>query len=164
MLPTQIAMVQSDLIASRLPTVYFIHVENFNACYVGQTRMGLGPIGRLQQHLSQGPSNTFRQRICRIFDYEEVELQGITFVAVPLVKDKRFNTSKSEYRLAVEYLVQQGVLNILGSSVASPRLISRVTSSAYALQPFIIKEADRVINQLQSPLEEVLKTYQKSIM
>lgn len=159
MIPSQVALVQSDLIALRLPSIYFIHVENFNACYVGQTRMGLGPMGRLQQHLSQGPSNTFRQRICRIFDYEEVELRGITFIAVPLVNDTRFATSKSEYRLATEYLVQQRVLSILGSRPASPRLISRVTSSAYSVQPFIIREADRIVEQLREHLEKILQSY-----
>jgi len=159
MIPTQVAMVQSDLIALRLPSIYFIHVQNFSACYVGQTRMGLGPMGRLQQHLSQGQSNTFRQRICRVFGYEEVDLRGITFIAIPLVDDPRFMTSKSEYRLAVEYLVQQKVLSILGSRTTSPRLISRVTSSAYGMQPFIIKEANRIIDQFREHLEEILLSY-----
>jgi hypothetical protein len=112
--------------------IYLIFAPSVNIAYVGQTRSAFGPIGRLAQHISNTDSNTFIQRVTTILKLDKAELNNIYFFAAALPAEKKFSESPSEFREAVEGLVQSLLLNLIAKKNPKAILISRVRLNAYS--------------------------------
>ena len=112
--------------------VYLIFAPSLSIAYVGQTRSAFGPIGRLAQHISNTDSNTFLQRVKTIFKLDQTEVEDIYFFAASLPNEKKFSESPSEFREAVEGLVQSILLNLIAEKNPKAVLISRVRLNPYS--------------------------------
>ena len=104
-----------------------------------------GALGRLSQHLSEDYNcNTFRQRIEIIYKRNNHICENIHFLSTPLLPLKVFSTSASDYREAVEYIVQDKLINFLVNQELQYHCVSRVRPSGYGEEKFIKEEAERV--------------------
>jgi len=112
--------------------IYLIFTPLARIAYVGQTRNAYGPIGRLAQHISDTESNTFLQRFAAILKLDKAEVKGIFFFAASLPLEKRFTDGPSEYREAVEAVVQSCLLNLIFEKKIRATLVSRVRLNAYS--------------------------------
>ncbi len=128
-------------ICLRAPFLYVGFIPSFRCLYLGETRSYLGALGRISQHLSETSANTFKQRICQLYKYDSVQVENVRFLVIPFSNEKRYWTDAAEYRIAVEYLVQLNILNILGENDTGLTLISRVVANGYTRQASVVKEA-----------------------
>jgi hypothetical protein len=147
--------VSSDLAARRVPFIYAGFAGSCRALYLGETRSSTGVLGRISQHISETPSNTFRQRICAILRCDEVVLDDVHFVAVPLSSYKGFWLDSPEYRRAVEYLVQLQLLNMIADAKVRVTLMSRVNGNGYTTQKNVQNEAKQVAERLFAELTKI---------
>jgi len=146
--------ISSDEAAKKTPFIYSGYVPSLRVLYIGETRASMGALGRIAQHVSYCSSNTFRQRICQILRYEEVSLKDMVFLAVPLSQYRSFWLDTSEYRVAVEYLVQNKILSHIATSQMKITLISRVSANGYCQTAFVKEEAKVVANRISVWLDK----------
>ena len=100
-----------------------------------------GALQRLSQHLSEGSSNTFRQRVASLNDLEDAPFGRVHFAAHPL--DAPRYASRS-YREAVEVGVQRALLSAMGRGPVRAGVVSRVQSNGYASLPPVRADADAI--------------------
>ena len=112
--------------------VYLIFSQFPKAFYIGQTRGGLGALGRLSQHLSQTDSNTFLKRVAQRHGLENTTPSDIIFLAIDLPRERRFEGSSSEYREAIEGAVHLIFLKQLCSTGLSVPLVSNYRINGYS--------------------------------
>lgn len=148
--------ISSDNAAKKAPFIYVGLALDVHALYVGETRSSQGAMGRIAQHISETSSNTFRKRICTIFKYDSIYLKDILFFVVPLSKYSGFWLDSSEYRRAVEYLVQNEILNFLAENKKEVLLVSRVTANTYCQTNIVRSEAEVVSKSIISSLRELI--------
>jgi hypothetical protein len=148
--------VSSDAAANKIPYVYAGLALNVRALYVGETRSSQGVSGRIAQHISETSSNTFKKRVCALLNYEKITLEDIFFFAVPLSKYRGFWLDSNEYRRAVEYLVQNEILNFLSQEKKNILLVSRVTANGYCNTELVKNEARIVSRSLTYSIGQVL--------
>ncbi|MBL4701276.1 MAG: hypothetical protein JKX85_08450 [Phycisphaeraceae bacterium] len=151
-----IITVSNDKAAKRAPYIYAGFALNFRALYVGETRSSQGAVGRMAQHISETSSNTFKKRICTLLGYEEINLEGISFFAVPLSNYRGFWSDSSEYRRAVEFLVQNEMLNFLTKEEKNVLLVSRVNANGYCNTGIVKNEAKIVARSLIHSMKHVI--------
>ena len=138
--------------------IYALYSPEFSCCYIGQTYYQYGAIGRLSQHLSQKPGNTFIKRICECFGYDEVILGKVEFFAVPLEKREEFWSKGRDYREAVEWLVQQAMISNTNVGKFKVGFIARVNPNNYKNLNFVIAESDRINMILTKWLTEMVSS------
>lgn len=139
--------------------IYAIISPSYQAVYIGQTAGYQGAIGRLSQHLSYGVSNTFRQRICRVYSLEVADIGPIDFAARRLGSHKTFHEKAADYREAVEFLTQYRIIDVLTSERLPFGVVSRVTANRYTRLTYVKNEADAVTSSLLSWMRQfVAKT------
>lgn len=131
-----------------LYTIYGL-LDNQATLYVGQTRAKTGPLGRLTQHLSDAPNNTYLQRLSDTYDYEQIPLARIDFAAVRFTPVRMFQLKSPVYREAVEDLVQLRFLNLFSERNLPITIVSQVRGNAYSKLPGIQKEAERIYVDLE---------------
>lgn len=148
--------ISSDNAAKKTPFIYAGLALNIGAIYVGETRSSQGAMGRIAQHISETSSNTFKKRICTIFKYDDVHLEEILFLAVPLSDYSGFWLKSNEYRRAVEYLVQNEMLNFIAEYKKEVLLVSRVTANGYCQTDIVKNEAKIVSKSMISSLIKVI--------
>lgn len=148
--------VEDASIGASGPYVYGIYAPNFAVLYVGQTISHYGAMGRLAQHLSDTCSNTFRQRLCSSLGVEDPQLGAIEFVAVRLPPRKSFLARSSDYREAVEHLVNYKMIDHIGDNGLPVLLISRTRGNPYTSQTYIGDVADVVTKTIRMWLATVL--------
>lgn len=141
-------------IASPGGYVYAILCLRFRALYIGQTVGHQGALGRLAQHLSYGSSSTFRQRICTIYRYDDVDIGAVHFAAVKLGPNNVFHSRSPDFREAVESLVQYELIESISSTGLRLGVISRVTLNAYSRLSYIADEAMQVEARLFAWVKE----------
>ncbi len=146
-------------IAKESQFLYAIYglLENQATLYVGQTRAKTGPLGRLTQHLSDLAHNTYLQRLSDIYDYEQIPLARIDFVAVRFTPVKMFQLDSPVYREAVEDLIQKRLLNLVDEQKLAISIVSRTRGNSYSKRHDIQKEAERIYGDLES---WILECYQ----
>jgi len=147
--------VSNDETAKKRPYIYAGYAKSARALYIGETRSSLGAVGRMSQHISDTSSNTFKKRICTQRGYDKINLKDIIFFAVPLSNYNGFWLDSSDYRRAVEYLVQSEILNFLKKENKSVLLVSRVNANGYCDIGTIKKEAKTVVRSLIYSLKDV---------
>lgn len=155
MLNNYTATVSSNAIARKAGFVYLIYVREIKALYVGQTYSMYGALGRFSQHLSETNSNTLRQRVCAIYGYDEYEFAEVLINAVQLSSIKSFNQSSSEYREAVESIVNNKIITF-ASNNKSGFVISRTRSNPYIKEGYVVEEANDVISIFEAWLLQVV--------
>jgi hypothetical protein len=128
--------------------VYCVFVENHRALYVGQTRSRTGALGRLSFHLSDGDGATVRDRIAKLYKFDEVTLRGIRFAAFPLSPHKNFYSDARDYREAVEACLQQELIHRLATEKISLPVVSRVYHSGYMTDSTVLTEFERILPQM----------------
>ena len=131
-----------------LYTIYGM-VEDRATLYVGQTRGRTGALGRLAQHLSDGNTNTYLQRLSNTYYYEEVPLEKVDFAAIRFTSKEIFQIDSQEYRKAVEHLVQLQLLNWLYERNLKVRIVSQTSPNAYGKLQDVQEEADRISGLLK---------------
>lgn len=104
--------------------------------------------------MGNGYANTFQQRVCALFGYEEVALKNVEFAAVPLTDRQELNSDAREYREAVEFLVQQAIIEIVKTEGLRCAVLSRVAAGPYCSLDFIRDEAAAVMEILGTWLSE----------
>lgn len=134
--------------------VYAIFSARFRALYIGQTVGYQGALGRLAQHLSDGVGNTFRQRICSIYKYDDVDIGPIDFAAVRLRPNNVFHGRAADFREAIEALVQYQLIESISAAGLRLGVISRVTLNSYSRLGYVADEADQVTSYLFVWLKE----------
>src|SRR3954454_18175923 len=97
----------------RAPYIYGILLtfEGATILYIGQTISQTGALGRLSQHLSETMGATLRQRLQARYDVTGIDGLSLEFAAVRLGDQTGFWKDEPDYREAVKYLVQYGILN-----------------------------------------------------
>ncbi|MDW6003251.1 hypothetical protein [Vibrio mangrovi] len=105
-------MVNGAEISSPSPAIYCLVSMNPRCIYIGQTNSKLGVLGRFSQHLSETSSNTFKQRIRTLFNYDEYTYDSIHGTYFSLPNRECFTSSASDYREAIEGLVQSELISI----------------------------------------------------
>lgn len=115
---------RSSSIATSSPAIYCLISDEIRCLYIGQTNSKLGVLGRFSQHLSAGESNTFRQRIMAAFDCHLYEVDNVRGTYFSLPKQPKFMSTATEYREAVEALVQNRIMQTASKSKYA--VISRV--------------------------------------
>lgn len=141
----------SDALISRQGGfVYCLFAPRFGSAYIGQTLSASGPLGRLNQHVGFGSSNTFRRRLCENFRYESVDMGPILFEACELERSRpEFHNRARDHREAVEALTQFELLNKFAEdSFASCVIISRVSLNPYAQVPYVKAMSDKVVQRI----------------
>lgn len=114
------------------PAIYCLATLDPRCIYIGQTNCSSGVLGRFSQHLSETNSNTFRQRISSLYCLDEYK-QGNTFgVFFPLPKKSTFQSRASDYREAVEGLVQSQIIKYAAQKKFV--VVSRVSKNALCNQ------------------------------
>jgi predicted GIY-YIG superfamily endonuclease len=139
----------SSEIASHNAFVYLIFVRDIKILYIGQTFSRCGALGRLAQHLSDTSSNTLKQRACSILQYEEIELKDIQFNAACLSQNRSFVQESSDYREAVEALVNNRIINFVAKYKIGV-VVSRIRANRYSELKFIKDEANLVATTFES--------------
>lgn len=141
------AELSDALIARQAGFVYCLFAPRFAAAYVGQTLSSQGALGRLAQHLSFGSGNTFRQRICQHFGYENIDIGPVHFEAYELDENhQEFHNRARDHREAVEALAQFHLLNRFGGdSLSACVVISRVTLNPYAQVEYVKDMSNQVV-------------------
>lgn len=134
---------------SFLYTIYGVF-ENCGTLYIGQTRGQTGALGRLAQHLSDTQSNTYIQRLSKLYHYEEIVLGKTDFVAIRFTSEKMFQIDSPIYREAVEDLVQRRLLNRIAKEKLEICIVSRTHPNSYSKLPEIQEEAERISDALES--------------
>lgn len=112
--------------------IYLIFSRVPSALYIGQTRGGLGALGRLSQHLSQTDSNTFLKRVAHRHNLEDATPSDILFLAVDLPRERRFEGRSSEYREAIEGAVHLTFLKQLCHNGLTAPLVSNYRINGYS--------------------------------
>ena len=138
------AKIYDGRMGNHAPYIYCVLSNQFNCIYIGQTISQLGSLGRLAQHLSNTNSNTFIQRICSVNNFDEVILNDIDFFASKLPEKTPFLSRATDYREAVEYLINYGVINSLKEKSINLSVISRTKSNAYTKLDSIKKLAENI--------------------
>lgn len=154
MLSNYVATVSSSAIAKKSAFIYLIYVKEIKALYVGQTYSKYGALGRFTQHLSETNSNTLKQRVCAIYNYDEYEFEEVFFNAVKLSDTKSFNQTNAEYREAVEAIVNNKIITF-ASNKKLGFVISRIQANPYTKERFVMSEADSVSSIFASWLLKV---------
>ena len=145
-------------IAKQSPFLYTIYgvFETGAAFYVGQTRGGTGALGRLSQHLSDTPRNTYLQRLSDLYPHEKILLEKVDLVAIRFAQAKIFETKSADYREAVEHLVQRKLIVwVIEHKLGI--VVSRTRPNLYSRLQEIQEEANRIFAALES---WVLERYQ----
>ena len=115
--------------------------------YVGQTRQRMGALGRLAEHLSDGESATFRQRV---WDVARLNLEGpVHFAAVELSREKAFQRACPEYREAVECLIESRLREYVVRQQILALSVARVRLHPYRTSPLVMREAQRSAEALE---------------
>ena len=139
-------------IAKQNPFLYLIYgiFEKDVALYVGQTRGRTGALGRLSQHLSDTPWNTYLQRLSDFYRYEEVQLEKVDLVAIRFAEKKMFEAKSADYREAVEDLVQCRLIDWVTEHRLAVGVVSRTRPNSYSNLQEIQAEANRISETLES--------------
>jgi hypothetical protein len=126
--------------------VYAVYARAIGALYIGQTCNPGGALGRLAQHLSwDTDSNTFRRRVLKVFNLDEIELRDVLMIGVPLPDETRYQGKARDYREAVESLVHDHVLDLLTQNDQEKLcLLSRAYRHPYRKDPEVIAVAKRI--------------------
>lgn len=122
--------------------IYVIYAPGFNCIYVGQTRGKYGAIGRLAQHISNSYGNTFKQKIQNYFNLEEPSLGHIEFTAYRLPERQEFLSEATDFREAVEYMIQKNLIYLLTSNHMKIGCVSRVKGNTYQKRDFVVQESE----------------------
>lgn len=130
--------------ASRGGYIYCLFAPEFNAAYVGQTVSALGPLGRLSQHLGQGPGATFRHRLEAIFGYDEVDIGPVACKAIRLPDRSTFLSTASDYREAVEAIAQYGLIEDLRTHGIRVVVVSRVMLNPLTRLAYVDLQGQRI--------------------
>ena len=128
---TSLPLLTADVdggLARRTAFVYAVYAPEYRMVYVGQTMAREGALQRLTQHLSEGDSNTFRQRVRQLLDLEDAPFGRVHFAAVPL-DAQRYGLQS--YREAVEIGVQRELRRRVSAGAVRAGLVARVRSNGY---------------------------------
>ncbi|MBK6709673.1 MAG: hypothetical protein IPG51_04920 [Chloroflexi bacterium] len=139
---TALVSVHDCSIALNGAYIYVIYAPQFNCIYVGQTRGNYGAMGRLAQHISDSYGNTFKQKVQRYFDLEEPILGHLEFAAYRLPERQEFLSAATDFREAIEYLIQKNLILMTSRIQMKVGCVSRVKSNAYQKQDFIKAEGE----------------------
>lgn len=139
-------------IAKQNPFLYTIYgvLETGVALYVGQTRGRTGALGRLSQHLSDTPWNTYLQRLSDFYRSEEVRLEKVDLVAIRFAQAKIFEAKSADYREAVEDLVQCNLIDWVIEHKLAIGVVSRTRPNSYSRIQEVQEEANRISETLES--------------
>lgn len=129
------------MVAEKVAFIYILYAPLFNCIYIGQTRSSYGAIGRLTQHISFTGGNTFRQKLERYFNLEDVDIGKLEFVAFRLSPRSEFRSRASDYREAVEYSIQKEVMKYIYENSLNLGCVSRVRANSYVKQEFVATES-----------------------
>ena len=130
------------------PFIYAIYSSEFSSLYIGQTMNANGALARLAQHLSNGWSNTYKQRLRSVFNLETVMLNTVNFTALNLSNKKSFHSKARDYREAVETLVQYSMINRTKEIPFDFTVISRVKLNPYCNLKYVQDEAKTISDKL----------------
>ena len=149
-------------IAKQSPFLYTIYgvFETGVALYVGQTRGRTGALGRLSQHLSDTPWNTYLQRLSDLYHHEKILLEKVDLVAIRFAQAKIFETKSADYREAVEHLVQRKLIVWVIEHKPGIVVVSRTRPNSYSRLQEIQEEANRIFAALES---WILERYQEGM-
>ena len=145
------AYVSRCALAGRSAFIYAVRERSVGALYIGQTCNPNGALGRLAQHLSwDTDSNTFRRRVLAVFRIDEIELENVELIAIPLPDESRYQSAARDYREAIESLVHDHVLEALtlAGGSAGLVLVSRAYRHPYRKDEEVISLARRVGNEI----------------
>lgn len=122
--------------------------KSHNIAYVGQTNANAGTLGRAAQHV--GRSGTLRQCFENETGLRLEQIQDLTCISYRLPTSKKFTSTESSYREAVEYLVQTGILDIRAALNPPIRPISNVRYSERSPVEEVIQCANKIILSFKS--------------
>ena len=142
-------IVENGSVGANGAYVYGIFSREPCAFYVGQTVSRYGALGRLAQHLSDTEGNTFQQRLCATFHLERVALGRVEFLAVRLPDSPAFRGRGSDYREAVEHLVNYRIIDFVVQKSLGIVVVSRTRSNGYADNAVVVDVADMVSKKLR---------------
>ena len=154
MLNSYTVTVSSSAIARKAAFIYLAYVKEIKALYVGQTYSIYGALGRFTQHLSETNSNTLKQRVCSIYNYDEYEFEDVFFNAVKLSDVRSFNQPSSEYREAVEALVNNRMITFASNNNLG-FVISRIQANPYTKKNYVVEEAKNVVSIFEAWLLQI---------
>lgn len=122
--------------------IYIWFSKEYRILYVGQTNDKNAVLGRAIAHVSE--NGTLRKRCLD----QGLKLESITdfvLLSYDLPGERKFISTESSYRLAVEYKVQSGMHNLRGKVNPPFRLISKVTYTDHASESEIVKIAEEIL-------------------
>ena len=156
------ATVFDATIAKQNPFLYAVYgvSETGVALYIGQTRGRTGALGRLSQHLSDTPWNTYLQRLSELYRHEKILLEKVDLVAIRFAQAKIFETKSADYREAVEDLVQCRLIDWVIEHKLAIGVVSRTRPNSYSRLQEIQEEANRIFAALES---WILERYQEGM-
>lgn len=144
--------VSDAFVSTRRPWLYAIYAPQWSALYLGQSSGREGALGRLAQHLSTGDMCTFRRRLCERYEYELESLSiGTVLLWCQSLGEEYGPFTSEDYREAVEYLVQQKLLNKVAEMPLRGRvgIVSNVESNAYTRDVRVISAAEMISLKLE---------------
>ena len=126
------------------PYIYCLLAREYGCAYIGQTFAQYGFLGRLAQHLSDTPAATFRRQLSSIYRLDASALDGCEVVgyAARLPNTKQYGLQ--DYREAVEFLVQCGLINLLAESGTAVTVVSRARGNGYTKLQYIRSASSRI--------------------
>ena len=125
-------------------------VGNYVTLYIGQTRGRTGALGRLAQHLSDTEGNTYLQRLSNLYRNQAIQLKRVDLAAIRFTPKQMFWIDSSEYREAVEDLVQRRLINWLYEHKLEICVVSRTRPNSYSKLQDVQEEAHRISGSLES--------------
>lgn len=126
--------------------VYIWFSKSNRILYVGQTNDKNGVIGRAVSHVTN--NGTLRDR-CLEYGISMDEIDDFILLSYELPNERKYISTESSYRLAVEYTVQINMHRIRGNSNPPFRVISRVTYTEPASNTEIIKIASEIVSDFK---------------
>lgn len=150
--------VDDAAIGQRAGYIYCLYAPALRMAYVGQTCSGLGALGRLAQHLSDGSSNTFRQRLA-VYCGTEADIGPVAMFAHRLSGSPLFHREAADQREAVEGLAAYDLITAIHQREIGVALISNVRFNRYTRLQYVRDASARCVRQMSAWLQsEVEKT------
>ena len=156
------ATIHNGALCKKAPYIYCILSKQFKCIYIGQTYSTYGALGRLAQHLSETESNTFKKRICSVYQYEEIELMGVEFFAYKLPDKKHFYTYARDHRESVEYLTNYSMISEMEKNSIKLSVISNTQSNPYTKMKSIQKTSDSIVSEFISAIKSSINHIEKN--
>lgn len=129
--------------------IYIWFSKKYRLVYVGETNNIHGVVGRANQHVSHSTGTLYSKVYASGYNMDEID--DFILLSFPLPREKRFISADTSYRISVEYMVQQNLIELRKDVDCPYKCISYVTTGPYNDQ----KKLQRIAKTIAEDFKEI---------